>query len=35
MFRTRFPNAMSICTEEKPAWKEQEIGHFMACHLYK
>ncbi|WP_391123396.1 hypothetical protein [Psychrobacillus sp. L3] len=25
---------MAICAEEKPAWKEQESGHFVACHLY-
>ncbi|QFG00900.1 ATP-binding cassette domain-containing protein [Psychrobacillus glaciei] len=35
VFRTRCASAMSICTEEKPAWKEQVSGHFVACHLYK
>lgn len=34
VFRTRCAHAMSICTEKKPAWKEQESGHFVACHLY-
>lgn len=34
VFRTRCPNAMAICAEEKPVWKEQETGHFVACHLY-
>ncbi|ALC87282.1 peptide ABC transporter ATP-binding protein [Bacillus sp. FJAT-22090] len=34
VFRTRCAHAMSICAEEKPAWKEQEPGHFVACHLY-
>ena len=34
VFGTRCAHAMSICTEEKPSWKEQEPGHFVACHLY-
>lgn len=34
VFRTRCPHAMSICAEKKPIWKEQEPGHFVACHLY-
>ncbi|SES40180.1 ABC transporter ATP-binding protein [Psychrobacillus sp. OK032] len=34
VFRTRCAHAMSICAEKKPAWKEQEAGHFIACHLY-
>lgn len=34
VFRTRCPHAMSICAEKKPNWKEQEPGHFVACHLY-
>lgn len=34
VFRTRCAHAMSICTEKKPDWKEQEAGHFVACHLY-
>ncbi|MFJ8064415.1 ABC transporter ATP-binding protein [Psychrobacillus sp. NPDC096426] len=34
VFRTRCAHAMSICSEKKPAWKEQETGHFVACHLY-
>ncbi|TQR18975.1 ABC transporter ATP-binding protein [Psychrobacillus vulpis] len=34
VFRTRCPQAMSICAEKKPVWKEQEAGHFVACHLF-
>lgn len=34
VFRTRCPKAMAICAEQKPNWKEQEQGHFVACHLY-
>lgn len=34
VFRTRCQHAMAICSEKKPAWKEQEEGHFVACHLY-
>lgn len=34
VFRTRCAHAMSICTEKKPVWKEQEPNHFVACHLY-
>lgn len=34
VFRTRCAHAMSICAEKKPDWKEQEAGHFVACHLY-
>lgn len=34
VFRTRCAHAMSICAEKRPAWKEQEPGHFVACHLY-
>jgi len=34
VFRTRCQHAMSICAEKKPMWKEQEAGHFVACHLY-
>ena len=35
VFRTRCPQAMSVCAEKIPAWKEQEPGHFVACHLYE
>lgn len=31
-FRTRCPLAMSICAEEKPAFREMSPGHFVACH---
>lgn len=34
VFRTRCAHAMSICAEKKPAWQEQQPGHFVACHLY-
>lgn len=34
VFRTRCAHAMSVCTEKKPNWKEQDPGHFVACHLY-
>lgn len=34
VFRTRCPQAISICAEKKPEWKEQQPGHFVACHLY-
>ena len=27
-------NAMPICRQEKPAVKEHDNGHFVACHLY-
>jgi len=35
VFRTRCPHAMDVCAQVKPAWKEQEPGHFVACHLYQ
>lgn len=34
VFRTRCPMAMELCAQEKPAWKEVESNHFVACHLY-
>lgn len=34
VFRTRCAHAMEVCANKKPAWKEQEPGHFVACHLY-
>lgn len=33
-FRTRCPNAMPICAEIAPKFKEYEDSHFVACHLY-
>jgi len=33
-FRTRCPAAMPICAEERPAAREPEPEHFVACHLY-
>ncbi|MBU0903621.1 MAG: ATP-binding cassette domain-containing protein [Firmicutes bacterium] len=35
VFRTRCPHAMDVCAQVKPAWQEQEPGHFVACHLYQ
>ncbi|MDX1807348.1 MAG: ATP-binding cassette domain-containing protein [Paenisporosarcina sp.] len=35
VFRTRCPHAMEVCAQVKPAWQEQEPGHFIACHLYQ
>ena len=33
-FHTRCPKAMEICKHVAPAYKEQEPGHFVACHCY-
>jgi peptide/nickel transport system ATP-binding protein/oligopeptide transport system ATP-binding protein len=33
-FCTRCPQAMPICKQQKPEWKEVEKGHFIACHLF-
>lgn len=33
-FRTRCPYAMEICSLKKPEWKEENPGHWVACHLY-
>lgn len=35
VFRTRCPAAMDICSQVIPTFKEQEEGHFVACHLYE
>lgn len=35
VFRTRCVHAMDVCANKKPAWKEQALGHFVACHLYE
>ena len=32
-FRTRCPLATTICAEERPAMREINPGHFVACHL--
>ena len=33
-FRTRCPEAMEVCAEIVPDWREIKPGHFTACHLY-
>ena len=33
-FHTRCPKAMEICKHIEPKYKEQEAGHFVACHCY-
>ena len=33
-FHTRCRYAMPECAQFEPAWKEEEEGHFVACHLY-
>ncbi|OOE02297.1 dipeptide/oligopeptide/nickel ABC transporter ATP-binding protein [Anoxybacillus kestanbolensis] len=33
-FHTRCQACMDICKTTKPAWKEVEQGHYVACHLY-
>jgi oligopeptide transport system ATP-binding protein len=32
-FCTRCPKVMDICRTERPAYREQAPGHFVACHL--
>ena len=32
-FSTRCPHVQSICETEKPAWREMEPDHWVACHL--
>ena len=32
-FRTRCPLATTICAEERPAMREINPGHFVACHM--
>jgi oligopeptide/dipeptide ABC transporter ATP-binding protein len=34
-FRTRCPVAMPVCAELRPAVREAEPDHFVACHLYQ
>lgn len=33
VFHTRCPQAMPICQQAKPLFKEWQTGHFVACHL--
>lgn len=33
-FRTRCSEAMDICAEVKPVWKEVSKDHWVACHLH-
>ena len=33
-FHTRCSECMGICSQEAPAYREVEPGHFVACHLY-
>jgi peptide/nickel transport system ATP-binding protein len=33
-FNTRCKDCMEICLSVAPEWREQEPGHFVACHLY-
>lgn len=32
-FHPRCPHAMAICKEQRPVFKEEAPGHFVACHL--
>lgn len=34
VFRTRCPEAMTICAQMKPVWHEVKRNHFTACHLF-
>jgi oligopeptide/dipeptide ABC transporter ATP-binding protein len=33
-FRTRCPQVMAVCSEIRPAMRELDTGHEVACHLY-
>lgn len=33
-FHTRCPVAMDVCKEKRPELKEDETGHYVACHLF-
>ncbi|TLS35699.1 ABC transporter ATP-binding protein [Pseudalkalibacillus caeni] len=33
-FHTRCPEAMDICKSVNPAFREDDEGHYVACHLY-
>lgn len=35
VFRTRCPQAISICAEKKPRWQKVTEDHYVACHLYE
>jgi peptide/nickel transport system ATP-binding protein len=34
-FHPRCPLAQEVCRREMPAFREIEVGHFVACHLAK
>lgn len=34
-FHTRCPQAMDICKTVRPAFREDEPGHYVACHLFE
>ncbi|WP_026690808.1 ABC transporter ATP-binding protein [Alteribacter aurantiacus] len=33
-FHTRCPEAMDVCKQVRPEFKEYSVNHFVACHLY-
>ncbi|MBM7096283.1 MULTISPECIES: ABC transporter ATP-binding protein [Alteribacter] len=33
-FHTRCPEAMDVCKQVRPEFKEHSVNHFVACHLY-
>ncbi len=32
-FRTRCPNVLPVCAEQRPEWREAAPNHWVACHL--
>ncbi len=34
-FRTRCPEAMPVCADQRPLIREPRPGHFVACHLFE
>ncbi|PYZ97069.1 dipeptide/oligopeptide/nickel ABC transporter ATP-binding protein [Alteribacter lacisalsi] len=34
-FHTRCPEAMDICRQVRPEFREKTVNHFVACHLYE